>query len=170
MNLEAFAAWLEATSVAQFMQASDWAFPAVEIVHVMAIVLVYGVIAVVDLKLVGLAGKSRRYADLAADSLHWVWGAFVIAVLTGGLMFASQPNEYLANSYFLAKMVFIAFAGVNMLVMEFYTSRNRHEWGIEPKAIPVAARLAGTLSLTFWTVVVVCGRWIGFTMFTMPDF
>ncbi|HWK64086.1 MAG TPA: DUF6644 family protein [Rhizobiaceae bacterium] len=159
---------LETTRIGEFIQLSDWAFPAVEVVHVIAIVLVYGVIAIVDLRLLGLAGRTRRYADLAADSLQLVWIAFALAVVTGTLMFMAQATAYAKNPFFLTKMVFIALAGINMLVMEFVISRTRHEWGDGQRGIPVAARIAGALSLSFWTVVVVCGRWIGFTMFNAP--
>ena len=162
--------WLEATPVAVLIQTSDWPFPTIEVLHVISVVLVYGVIAIVDLRLIGLAGRSRRYADLAQESLHWVWAAFVVAVITGALMFVSQANAYWGNYFFRTKMIFIVIAGINMLIMEFVISRTRHEWGIEAGGIPFTARLAGTLSLTFWTVVVVCGRWIGFTMFSMPSF
>lgn len=162
--------WFEATPVAVLMQTTAWAFPAVEVVHVMAIVLVYGIIAIVDLRLIGLAGHSRRYAELADEALHWVWLAFIVAVITGTLMFVSQANAYWDNWYFRTKLVFIVFAGINMLIMEFVFSRRRDEWGTGPGSVPFHARLAGTLSLTFWTVVLVCGRWIGFTMFAMPDF
>jgi hypothetical protein len=162
--------WLEATPVAQLMQMTAWAFPAVEVIHVIAIVLVYGIIAIVDLRLIGLAGHSRRYADLTDEALHWVWLAFVVALISGSLMFVSQANAYWGNWYFKTKLVFIFFAGINMLIMEFVFSRNRREWGTGRGSIPYPARLAGTLSLTFWTVVLVCGRWIGFTMFAMPDF
>jgi hypothetical protein len=55
-----------------------------------------------------------------------------------------------------------------MLIMEFAISKTRHEWSEGFQGMPVAARVAGAVSLTFWTVVVICGRWIGFTMFAAP--
>ena len=153
MDLSELLLWLELTPVGELMQTSDWAFPTAEVIHV---------IAIVDLRLLGLAGTSRRYTQLARDMLHWVWLAFALAVATGLLMFITQPSQYLANPWFITKMIFIALAGVNMLVMEFVISRDANTW--HEAGIPRAARLAGGLSLTFWTVVVVCGRWIGFTM------
>lgn len=168
MNLEPLLTWLEETRIAEFVQTSEWAFPAIEVVHVIAIVLVYGVIAIVDLRLLGLAGRSRRYADLASDSLHLVWIAFALAVATGSMMFVAQANAYAANPFFVAKMVFIVLAGINMLIMEFAISRTRHEWGEGVRGMPVTARMAGAFSLTFWTAVLICGRWIGFTMFAIP--
>lgn len=162
MDLSELLLWLELNPVAELMQTSDWAFPTAEVIHVIAIVTVYGFIAIVDLRLLGLAGTSRRYTQLARDMLHWVWIAFVVAVATGLLMFVTQPSQYLGNPWFVTKMIFIALAGVNMLVMELVISRGANTW--HEVGIPRAARLAGGLSLTFWTVVVVCGRWIGFTM------
>lgn len=167
MDLSELLLWLELTPVGELMQTSDWAFPTAEVIHVIAIVTVYGFIAIVDLRLLGLAGKSRRYTQLARDMLHWVWAAFALAVITGLLMFMTQPSQYLANPWFVTKMIFIALAGVNMLVMEFVISRDARTW--HETGVPLAARLAGGLSLSFWTVVVVCGRWIGFTMLG-PDF
>ena len=167
MDLSELLLWLELTPVGELMQTSDWAFPAAEVIHVIAIVTVYGFIAIVDLRLLGLAGTSRRYTQLARDMLHWVWVAFVVAVATGLLMFITQPSQYLANPWFIAKMIFIAFAGLNMLVMEFVIARDAGNW--HETGIPRAAQLAGGLSLTFWTVVVFCGRWIGFAMLG-PDF
>jgi hypothetical protein len=154
--------WLELTPVGELMQTSDWAFPTAEVVHVVAIVIVYGFIAIVDLRLLGLAGASRRYTQLAAEALHLVWIAFVVAVTTGFLMFITQPTQYVANPWFVAKMIFILLAGVNMIIMEAVIARTSARW--HEQGIPLAAKLAGGLSLTFWTVVVVCGRWIGFTM------
>ena len=162
MDLIDILTWLELTPVGELMQTSDWAFPTAEVIHVIAVVIVFGFIAIVDLRLLGLAGRSRRYTQLATEVLHLVWMAFVIAVLTGFLMFLTQPSQYVANPWFVAKMIFILLAGINMVIMEFLISRGSKEW--HASGIPVAARVAGGLSLGFWTVVVVCGRWIGFTM------
>jgi hypothetical protein len=154
--------WLELSPIGELMQTSDWAFPAAEVVHVIAVVTVYGFIAIVDLRLLGLAGASRRYTKLAAETLHFVWIAFALAVITGFLMFTTQPSQYAGNSWFVAKMIFILLAGVNMLVMELILARRAEHW--HNTGIPTAAKVAGGLSLSFWTIVVICGRWIGFTM------
>lgn len=162
MDFTEILTWLELTPVGELMQTSDWAFPAAEVIHVLAVVIVYGFIAIVDLRLLGLAGKARRYTQLAEEALHLVWVAFACAVITGFLMFITQPTQYLANPWFVSKMIFILLAGINMVIMELVIARRSHSWHAD--GIPIGARLAGGLSLSFWTVVVVCGRWIGFTM------
>ncbi|MCB1331617.1 MAG: hypothetical protein KDK28_20105 [Maritimibacter sp.] len=164
-----FLDWIETTRVALFIQTSSWAFPAIEVIHVIAVVLVFGTIAVVDLRLLGLASTRRPYLGVAGDGLRVVWIAFAVAVVTGLLMFSTQAGSYFENTYFRIKMLALLAAGVNMMVMEVVTSRDVARWGATTEvALPTAARAAGLLSLAFWTIVVVCGRWIGFTMFSMP--
>ena len=164
-----FLDWIETTRVALFIQTSSWAFPAIEVIHVIAVVLVFGTIAVVDLRLIGLASTRRPYLNVAGDGLRVVWIAFAVAVVTGLLMFSTQAGSYFENTYFRIKMLALLAAGVNMMVMEVVTSRDVARWGTTTEvALPTAARAAGLLSLAFWTIVVVCGRWIGFTMFSMP--
>lgn len=166
--IEPVIAWIQATPVAQFMQLSPWAFPVLEAIHVLAITLVFGVIAVVDLRLLGIASNNRRFTEVAADCLHWTWIAFALAVLTGLGMFSANASAYINNFYFQLKMVLLVFAGVNMLYFEIVTARTAGTWHIDTVGVPGAARVAGALSLCFWFAVVVCGRWIGFTLFSLP--
>ena len=70
--------WLEATRLAEFIRESEWAFPAVESVHVIALALVIGTISIVDLRLLGLASTNRLYSELAKQVLPWTWGAVLL--------------------------------------------------------------------------------------------
>jgi hypothetical protein len=161
MDFESFLNWLESTDLAQFVQLTDWAFPTIESVHVIAVVLVVGTIAIVDLRLIGVASRSRAVTDVLKDCLSSVWIAFGFAVLSGSLMFLSGAHSYAHNVPFQAKMVLMLLAGANMLAFESVIVRGVAQWDVgEP---PVAARIAGALSLTFWIAIVAFGRWIGFT-------
>jgi uncharacterized membrane protein len=161
--LQSFCEWLQNTAVGSFISASTWAFPTIETIHVFALVIVVGTIAIVDLRLLSVASRNRSVSQLSNDVLPITWSAFCLAVLTGGLMFSSKAVEYLANWPFRIKMVLLALAGLNMLLFHFMTYRSVHKWD-EAERAPSAARLAGALSLTFWIGVVVFGRWIGFTV------
>jgi hypothetical protein len=63
-------------------------------------------------------------------------------------------------------MAVIVLAGINMLIFELITVRSVQKWNLDPKP-PLPARLAGGISLTCWVLVVVFGRWTGFTV--MPQ-
>jgi len=154
---------LYATELAVQIRESEFAFPCIESVHVLAIAVVVGSVAVVDLRLLGWASRDRPVSRLSADVLPVTWTAFGVAALSGFLLFASNAPKYLENPYFRGKLVLLGLAGLNMLVFHLLVGRDRAAWDAG-RPTPRAARFAATLSLVLWTLVVACGRWIGFTM------
>jgi hypothetical protein len=159
----ALISYLENSSVADNIRENDLLFPLIESVHVLAICLVVGSILVVDLRLLGLASTGRPVSRITGAILPLTWCAFVVAVASGGVMFISNASKYLSNGYFVAKMVLIGVAGLNMLVFHFVGARDLPKWENDRRP-PLPARLAGGASIGLWIAVVACGRWIGFTM------
>ena len=62
-----FMEWLQASSLAVFIHKTPWAFTTIELVHVFAISLVIGTIAIVDLRLLGLASTKRPFTELGTS-------------------------------------------------------------------------------------------------------
>jgi hypothetical protein len=155
--------WLQASSLAVFIHQTAWAFTTIELAHVIAISLVVGTIAIVDLRLLGLISTKRSFTELSRAILPYTWAAFVVAVTAGSLLFVSRATAYFVNPVFWIKMSIIVLAGINMLVFELITVRGAQKWDLEP-APPLPARLAGGISITCWALVVVFGRWISFTL------
>lgn len=139
------------------------AFPLIESLHVLAITLVFGTILIVDLRLVGVAAHRRSADRLIRELLPYTWVAFALAVISGVLMFVSNAPAYAANLEFQLKLVAIALAGVNMAIFHSTAHRRIADWDTDLPP-PAAARVSGFLSLALWTVVIVLGRWIGFTL------
>jgi hypothetical protein len=155
--------WLESTPLALSIAQSTIAFPAVEILHVIAITLVFGTIAIVDLRLLGLGSNNRAVTELCRDVLPWTWGAYAIAAISGSLLFISQATQYVANPAFRMKMLLMLAAGINMVVFEFITFRGVSKWDRDVPVAP-AGKLAGAVSLACWVGVVGFARWVGFTV------
>jgi len=154
---------LSTTQLSVFIRESAWAFPTIESTHVVALALVIGTIAIIDLRLVGWASRHRRYIEISGEVLPWTWAAFAVAALSGFLMFTSQPVAYWANLAFRLKIALLLIAGANVLIFHLLTCRSVARWNHAP-SVPLPARLAGMLSLLLWIAVVFLGRWIGFTM------
>jgi hypothetical protein len=149
--------------LAEVIRANELAFPWLESVHVLAITLVLGSIAVVDLRLLGLASVGRPVTALIRQILPITWIAFAFAVLTGGLMFLSNAVEYAKNLPFRMKMLLLLLAGINMLCFHLITYRSVGNWN-ESRSTPPGARWAGGFSVLVWIGIVAFGRWIGFTI------
>jgi hypothetical protein len=161
MVLEDMPARLEASPLAVAINAHDWAFPTIEVVHVVAISLVFGSILMVDLRLLGVARRGESAAALSRDLLPWTWGAFATAVTTGLLMFVTSAGRYIDNLPFRFKMAMLLLAGINMTIFNLTTHRSIVVWDRQMPP-PAAARRAGGLSLILWVTIVILGRWIGF--------
>jgi hypothetical protein len=156
-------AFFENSGVADSIRENDNLFPLIEAIHVLAISLVVGSILAVDLRLLGLAWNARPVSRVSGGILPLTWAAFGVAAISGALLLISNATKYLANGYFLAKMILIALAGVNMLVFHLIGARGQPHWDHDVR-LPLTARVAGGLSILLWIAVVTCGRWIGFTM------
>jgi hypothetical protein len=161
MSIVAIAQSIQGLPLARFVAQSPFVFPTVETVHVIGIAMVVGSIAVVDLRLLGLSWRGRPVTEVAEEVLPWTWGAFVIAVIAGGLMFISAASKYATDLPFQLKMVLLALAGANMLIFHFVTYRDVEVWN--RGQTPRGAKIAAGLSLAFWISVVSCGRLVSFT-------
>ncbi len=123
-SITAFLETLQAWQWAVFIHKTAWAFTTVEVVHVFAVSLVLGTIAIVDLRLLGFASTKRPFAELSRQVLPFTWAAFVLAVVAGLLLFTSRATEYFVNPVFWIKMALIVVAGINMMIFEFNTVRD----------------------------------------------
>jgi hypothetical protein len=155
---------LETSALGQFIAGSEWAFPTLESIHVIAIVTVVGSIMVMDLRLLGLTSKDQSVTAMSRDTLPWTWTAFVLAAITGGLIFVSKAVSYMHNPWFIAKMCALACAGANMMLFHSTTWKTVARWNENVATLPTAAKVSAGLSLAFWLCVIFFGRAIGFTL------
>jgi hypothetical protein len=158
--LDSIAIWLEGLALPTAIRESAWLFPIFETLHVLGLALVFGSIAMVDLRLLGVANRGQSPWSLAQRTLPWTWMAFIVTVVSGALLFASSAVRYIDNPAFQLKLLLLALAGLNMAAFQFGASRSMSIW--PNRSTPMAAKVAGGLSLVFWIGVIAAGRWIGF--------
>jgi uncharacterized membrane protein len=162
MAIDAFLKSVEATRFATTIRDSIWMFPIIESIHVISFTLVVGTIAVIDLRLLGLASAQRSFQRMSSEILKWTWAAFIVTVATGLTMFTTNAQIYYHNPFFRAKMVLLVLAGVNMAVFELTAGRTIHNWDKAPSA-PRVGKAVAVLSLALWIGIIFMGRIIGFT-------
>lgn len=155
---------IEASALGQAMRQWLWLYPGVEIVHIVGIALLFGSIAVLDLRLLGLSRDipARR---LARHVLPWTAASFLLIVPSGLAMFVAHATEFIQSGVFVLKMCLILAAGLNAALFHTITFRTSDVWDAkEMRALPPppSARLAGALSLVLWTSVIACGRLLAY--------
>lgn len=134
------------------LQSHPWAYPVLEIVHVAGIALLLGNLVLLELRVFG-AGRALPVADLARLSLTLALAGFGLAALSGLTMFASQPQELLANRAFTLKMLLLMLAACNAAWFHGRRSLAR---------LDATARALMLLSTVIWLAVIACGRWIAY--------
>ena len=150
---------LENLELSQYIAASIW-FPFLEAVHVLTAAFLFGSILMLDLRLVGWAGRRLAVSRLVAEVVPWTAGASVLSILAGVGMFVTQANHYATNRAFQIKMGLLLLAGLNMALFHRRTVRSIAVWDTADD-LPGAARLAGACSIVLWLGVMLAGRWIG---------
>ena len=163
MPLEDLMVAIQSTPVGTMIRENLVLFPMIECVHVLALTFVVGTIALVDFRLLGVSARNHSVSALSTEILPFTWTAFVLAAITGGLLFVSNAVKYYPNEAFRIKLVLLVCAAVNMLIFHFITYKSVKEWDVGAPT-PTAAKVAGALSLTFWCLVIIFGRRIGFTL------
>jgi len=162
MDIAALLKTIESTGIATRIRDSSYIFPFIESTHVFGLAMVFGTIATIDLRLLGLASTRRSFKRMASEILKWTWIAFAITAVTGALMFTTNAGVYYHNFFFRTKMLMLVLAGINMLAFELTAGRTIHRWDKSASA-PPAGRATAVLSLVIWTSIIFLGREIGFT-------
>lgn len=132
--------------------AHPWAYPMLEVVHILGLALLVGNLVLLELRVFGFA-RELELESLARLSLLVAVAGFSLAAVSGLLMFATQPMELLANRVFTAKMLLLMLAGCNAAWFHGRQSLQR---------LDVWAKVQMLVSTLIWLMVLACGRWIGY--------
>jgi hypothetical protein len=140
---------------------TEWLFPIVETLHILGLTLVFGSIAMIDMRLLGVVSREVPFTKLYRELVPWTWWAFAVAAVSGSILATGKIQDYVHNPQFMAKFVLLALAGVNMMAFHVSAYRDVARWD---KTVPTPAgpRVAGALSLGLWIGVIFLGRWVGF--------
>lgn len=152
---------IEESSVGVAIAESRYAFFFIEGVHLIGLSIAVGLIAITDLRLMGLILKSVPARTVVQALRPWVIGGFAVIMVSGALLFWSAAARVTDSPAFALKMGFIVLAGLNAAWFEFIVSRREPPAG-NPVGLPKGARFAGFASLSLWTLVIVTGRLIAY--------
>lgn len=138
-----------------WLKTNVYAYPTLEVVHIVGIALLFGTLWAVDLRLL-LRGGALEKLDLqtlAKALLPWTIAGFLLAAATGLTMFVSRVGDLISNPMFISKMCLLFAAGTNAAIL--------HARGPLDAKNAITRTQAG-LSILIWLAVITCGRWIAY--------
>ena len=150
--------WLGRTHLGMYISDSSYAFPAIEIVHLLFLAAFGGAILLVNLRFLNLSFKSQSVSEVARELLPVTVSTVVGMLASGLLMYAGGTMRYYHNPAFQAKMVLFVLALVVHFVLQIGVAR-----GVPERDGTVGLVKAGAVvSLLLWFSVGFAGRIIGY--------
>jgi hypothetical protein len=156
-----FCKWLGATQLSIAIQSVAWIVPAVQTVHILCVGVVVTYCAMLDLRLMGVAGKGRSLARMIQDSMPWIWNALKVLAATGTILIIAEPARELTNAAFWLKMSLLVVGVALTLVIQRSVAANENYWESSIRRRRMAKSVA-MVSIVLWIAVVTGGRWIGY--------
>lgn len=138
-----------------FLNVHEWAYGLTEVVHIAALALSIGTIAAVDLRLLGAGLRSTTAEELSRQLAPWTVAGLTLVILSGFMVFLTDPLRYAVHPTFQLKMMLLVLA-----IAYHYTIRRA---ATRPAASSGLARLIAVGSLTVWVSIVFCGLFYAFT-------
>ena len=129
-----------------------WLFGLILVVHFFGLCFCVGAIVLLDLRILGIAGRRQALAPLTEQLRPWTWIGLGLAVLSGFLLFATEAGDYAAVTPFRLKIAIILAAVIPAVAVE----RNATKWDRAP-AMPLEAKLLAIASIVLWLGAILVG-------------
>ena len=154
-----FLTYLESTHFSIWVRESGslLAFPGILLVHTYGMALVVGIIAAIDLRILGFA-PALALAPIG-KFLPMLWVAFWINAVTGAILLVGDATTKMTNPDFGVKMGFILLAVINQRIIEKRVMRDPQ---LDKGPLPVNAKMLAVTSLVCWLGAITAGRLLAY--------
>lgn len=155
MYLLPFFQWMDSLPVSDTLKESEYLSAANNLVHLLSLVVFFGAIVVVDLRLLGTGLKDLPRAKVTRDAQPWLIGGFLGLLVTGFFALVPTAMQQYYNSTFWFKMDLLAFG----LIFTF-TIRRWVALADEARVGRVLPKIVGLVSIVVWMGVAASARLI----------
>jgi hypothetical protein len=154
-----FFVYLEQTGFSRWVKESGslLAFPGILLLHTYGMAVVVGLIAGIDLRILGFA-PALPLAPMQ-KFLPIMWIAFWINAVTGTILLVADASTKMTNPDFGVKMVFIALAVVTQRMIEKRVFRDPQ---IDKTPMSANVRMLAVASLVCWLGAITAGRLLAY--------
>ena len=147
--VNSFGHWLQDSPLAYVMDNSSILAVSVSIAHYLSFFLLVGTSVMVDLRILGVAGRNQGVSQFARQFLPWTWAGLCVAVITGFLEFTPDAVTFFSINWFYAKLSVVL--GGALLLFVIHT--NVRKWD-DSSGVPLVAKLIAGISLLLWIAAI----------------
>jgi Family of unknown function (DUF6644) len=140
---------LEQSTWVKTLAETGWMYATVSVIHYLTMFWFIGSMAVVDLRVMGVAARKRNLTEFAGQIFPWAWTGLVLAILSGFLMFATDAGDWAPDRVFHWKLALIALS----IVFAILVQRSVPKWAEAPE-IPTSAKVIAAIALLLWVVTI----------------
>ena len=141
---------------AAFVLDNPWVWPICEVLHFVGLCLLFGVMLLVNLRMVGFI-TGVALADVNR-LLPWAMVGLGINIITGMLFFLAAPEQYTQNAAFVWKMGLVVLGGLSLLYPAMFDQE--HASTSDVLHAPVTRKVVAACSLVIWVGVIFFGRFL----------
>lgn len=152
--MTAFAEWCQHTAIATAIRSELWPFPVIEIFHIAGMVVVFGTMLVLNLRVFGLILRSEPVSQIAHDLTPFTLAGLGVQLVSGSLMFVASARKFTENAVFGIKI------GLVVAAVTYHFAIHR-KVALAEDAPEGQLRLSAAVSLVLWASVVLAGLDIG---------
>jgi uncharacterized membrane protein len=150
-------AFLTAKGIKDYVLQHPYVWPTCETLHFIGMSLMFGVLMIVNLRLVGFL-RGMSFASVHRLLPFGLMG-FGINFITGMFFFIAASEQYTQNVAFHYKVILLELAGINYLVLTVYDGA----WALPASAdAPLTGKLLGASALVLSVGVMYFGRMLPF--------
>ena len=150
-----FFQWIEKLPFTEVLRSVDWYGAMINVFHLLALVLFFGGLLIVDLRLMGKGLTRDPLAQVARAANPWLYGGFLGLVVTGIPQLMLQPIKEYYSDIFWYKMYILAAAIIfTLTVRRMATQADEAKLGMW-------GTLIGLVSIILWFGVAIPARLIG---------
>ena len=136
---------LEQTSWVKTLGETGWMYVSISVIHYLTMFWFIGSMAVVDLRVMGIAARKRNLAELSNQLYPWAWTGLALAIVSGFFMFATDAGDWAPDSVFHVKLGMIGISLVFAILVRVWAPK----WSAQSE-IPMWAKVLAALALLFW--------------------
>jgi hypothetical protein len=160
--LNEFALWLSETWPSVLIQTHNgWMIPTIQSIHIAGIGIVLTSVFMMDMRILGLAGKDQTLRQTTKRFGPWLMWALVALLVTGALMVIGEPVRELVTVSFWLKM-FLIIVGTVVAAIFLRTLRNNEQRWEDTITKRLSIKLMAIFTLLIWLAIIVLGRMIAY--------